>query len=123
MGKPFFEKSGDVEYIGVSMDVTERKRDEAALYLAQAELARAARLTTMGELTASIAHEVSQPLSAIASNCRAALRWLGRDLPNVPEATEALKRLIKDASRASDVIGRIRALLKHERPDIPGGRH
>ena len=84
VGKPFFEKSGGVtEYIGVSMDVTERKRDEAALQLAQAELARVARLTTIGELAASIAHEINQPLSAISTNCLAALRWLGHEAPNL----------------------------------------
>jgi signal transduction histidine kinase len=76
-----------------------------------------ARLTTMGELAASIAHEISQPLSAIATNSRAALRWLGHAMPNVLEATEALKRIIKDAGRASDVIGRIRGLLKHDKPE------
>jgi PAS domain S-box-containing protein len=118
MGKPFFEASGDVvEYIGVSMDVTERKRDEAALQLAQAELARVARLTTIGELAASIAHEINQPLSAIVNNGHAAVNWLGHDIPNVPEVTEALKDIIKDANRASDVIGRIRALLKNDKPE------
>jgi len=117
VGKPFFEKSGGVtEYIGVSMDVTERKRDEAALQLAQAELARVARLTTIGELAASIAHEINQPLSAISTNCLAARRWLGHEVPNLAEAKQALERTIKDAQRASDVIGRIRALLKHDKP-------
>ena len=117
VGKPFFEKSGGVtEYIGVSMDVTERKRDEAALQLAQAELARVARLTTIGELAASIAHEINQPLSAISTNCLAALRWLRHEVPNLAEAKQALERTIKDAQRASDVISRIRALLKHDKP-------
>jgi signal transduction histidine kinase len=117
VGKPFFDESGDVmEYIGVSMDVTERKRDETALQSAQAELARVARLTTIGELAASIAHEINQPLSAISTNSLAALRWLGHEVPNVAEAKQALDRVGKDARRASDVIGRIRALLKHEKP-------
>jgi PAS domain S-box-containing protein len=117
VGKPFFEQSGDVtEYIGVSMDVTERKRDEAALQLAQAELARVARLTTIGELAASIAHEINQPLSAISTNSRAALRWLGHEVPNLAEAKQALERTSKEAQRASDVIGRIRVLLKHDKP-------
>ena len=108
VGKPFFEKSGGVtEYIGVSMDVTEHKRDEAALQLAQAELARVARLTTIGELAASIAHEINQPLSAISTNGLAALRWLGREVPNVAEAKQALERVTKEAQRAGDVIGRI----------------
>ena len=117
VGKPFFEQSGGVtEYIGVSMDVTERKRDEAALQLAQAELARVARLTTIGELAASIAHEINQPLSAISTNCLAALRWLGHEVPNLAEVKQALERTSKEAQRASDVIGRIRALLKHDKP-------
>jgi PAS domain S-box-containing protein len=117
VGKPFFEESGAVtEYIGVSMDVTERKRDEAALQLAQAELARVARLTTIGELAASIAHEINQPLSAISTNSLAALRWLGREEPNVPEAKQALEGVSRDAKRASDVIDRIRTLLKHDKP-------
>jgi C4-dicarboxylate-specific signal transduction histidine kinase len=98
------------------MDVTERKRDEAALQLAQAELARVARLTTIGELAASIAHEINQPLSAISTNCLAALRWLGHEVPNLAEAKRALERTSKEAQRASDVIGRIRALLKHDKP-------
>jgi C4-dicarboxylate-specific signal transduction histidine kinase len=71
-----------------------------------------ARLTTIGELAASIAHEINQPLSAIATNGHAAWRWLGHDMPNVSEATEALKRVIKDANRAGDIIGRIRALSR-----------
>ena len=116
VGKPFFEIGGVTEYIGVSMDVTERKRDEAALQLAQAELARVARLTTIGELAASIAHEINQPLSAISTNCLAALRWLGHEVPNLAEAKRALERTSKEAQRASDVIGRIRALLKHDKP-------
>jgi PAS domain S-box-containing protein len=117
VGKPFFEESGAVtEYIGVSMDVTERKRDEAALQLAQAELGRVARLTTIGELAASIAHEINQPLSAITTNCLAALRWLGHEVPNLHEAKQALERTNKEAQRASDVIDRIRSLLKHGKP-------
>jgi PAS domain S-box-containing protein len=117
VGKPFFEESGSVtEYIGVSMDITERKRDEAALQLAQAELARVARLTTIGELAASIAHEINQPLSAISTYCHAALRWLGHEVPNLAEAKQALERTSKEAQRASDVIGRIRALLRHDKP-------
>jgi PAS domain S-box-containing protein len=117
VGKPFFEESGGVtEYIGVSMDVTERKRAEVALQLAQAELARVARLTTIGELAASIAHEINQPLSAVSANSLAALCWLGHDVPNVAEAKEALEDIGKDAQRASDVIGRIRAFLRHDKP-------
>ena len=117
VGKPFFEANGNVsEYIGVSMDVTQRKRDEESLQLAQAELARVARLTTIGELAASIAHEIKQPLAAVHANSLAALRWLGVESPNVPEATQSLKDISRDAQRASDVIGRIRSLLKNQKP-------
>ena len=100
VGKPFFEESGEVvEYIGVSMDVTERKNAEAALQLAQAELARVARLTTIGEVAASIAHEIKQPLSAITTCSLAALRWLGKDVPNVTKAREAVELIANDAKR------------------------
>jgi PAS domain S-box-containing protein len=117
VGKPFFEMSGNVtEYIGVSMDVTQRKRDEESLQLAQAELARVARLTTIGELAASIAHEIKQPLAAINTNTLAALRWLRAEVPNVAEAMDALQGISQDTRRASEVIERIRALLKGQKP-------
>ena len=91
VGHPFLDDAGNVvEYIGVSMDVTERKRDEAALQAAQAELARASRLTTIGELAASIAHEINQPLAAVVANGDASLLWLARDTPIFEEAREAL---------------------------------
>ena len=118
VGNPVFEENGDVvEYIGVSMDVTERKRAEAALQETQSELARVARLTTMGELAASIAHEINQPLAAVVTNGNAALRWLARDTPNLEETRDAITRLIKEANRASDVIGRIRTLLRKDKPE------
>jgi PAS domain S-box-containing protein len=118
VGHPFIDEAGNViEYIGVSMDVTERKRDEAALQEAQAELARASRLTTIGELAASIAHEINQPLAAVVANGDASLGWLAGDTPNLEEAREALNCIVKDASRASDVIGRIRAMLRNDKPD------
>ena len=121
VGKPIFEESGDVvEYIGVSMDETERKRGEAALHEAQAELARVARLTTMGELAAAIAHEINQPLAAVVTNGNASLRWLARDTPNLEEAQQAVNRIVKEANRASDVIGRIRTLLRNDKPEFVG---
>jgi PAS domain S-box-containing protein len=117
VGKPFFEVSGNVtEYIGVSMDVTQRKLDEESLQLAQAELARVARLTTIGELAASIAHEIKQPLAAVNTNSLAALRWLRAEVPNVAEAMDALEGISRDTRRASEVIERIRALLKDQKP-------
>jgi PAS domain S-box-containing protein len=118
VGHPFIDEASNVvEYIGVSMDVTERKRDEAALQEAQAELARVSRLTTIGELAASIAHEINQPLTAVVANGSAALRFLARDPPNIAEAREALSSIVKDANRAGDVIGRIRAVLRSDKRD------
>jgi len=93
-------------------DITERKRAEEALRKAQAELAHASRVMTMGEMTTSIAHEVNQPLSGIVTNASACLRWLAGDAPNLEEAREAARRIIRDGNRASEVIGRIRALAK-----------
>ena len=82
VGKPNFETAGQVvEYIGVTMDETERVRASAAMHEAQAELARVARLTTMGELAASIAHEINQPLAAVVASGSAALRWLAARHP------------------------------------------
>jgi signal transduction histidine kinase len=88
-----------------------------AMQQAQAEVARVARLTTMGELAGSIAHEINQPLAAVVTNANAALRWLVRDPPNLDETKAALGRMIKDGNRASDVIMHIRELLKHRTPE------
>jgi signal transduction histidine kinase len=90
----------------------ERARTEEALERTQAELARVARATTVGELTASIAHEVNQPLAGVVTNANACLRWLAGPSPDLGEARDALRRIVRDGNRASDVIARIRALLK-----------
>jgi two-component system, LuxR family, sensor kinase FixL len=79
---------------------------------AQVELAHVTRVMTMGELTASIAHEVNQPLSGVMLNGNACLRWLGSDSPNLNEVREAARRIVRDGKRASDVIARIRALVQ-----------
>ena len=92
-------------------DVSSRKQAESSLAVTQAELARVSRFTTMGELVASIAHEVNQPLSAIATNSQAALRWLSRETPNLDEVVAALNRVNRDASLAGEVISRIRNFL------------
>jgi PAS domain S-box-containing protein len=97
--------------------VTERKRAEEELQKAQSELAHVIRVTTLGELTASIAHEVNQPLGAIATNGYACLRLLSRDAPDLDGAREAAEAMINDAMRASGVIKRIRALLKKAAPE------
>jgi PAS domain S-box-containing protein len=118
VGKPNFESADRVvEYIGVTMDETDRIRASAAAQEAQAELARVARLTTMGELAASIAHEINQPLAAVIASGNAALRWLARTPPNLQEAKEALGAVVKEGNRASDVIGRVRALLRNRKPE------
>ena len=94
----------------------ERKRAESALQLAQTELAHVARLTTLGELTASIAHEVNQPLGAMVASAAACARWLGADPPEMGKARRALERIVNDGKRASAVIERIRALIKRQAP-------
>ena len=90
----------------------ERSRAEHALREAQAELAHVTRVMTMGELAASIAHEINQPLAAVVTNANACSRWLANPIPNLDEARDAISRIVRDGNRASDVIGRIRALVK-----------
>jgi len=101
-----------IAYYVIFRDITESKRSLEALHKAQSELARLSRMTTMGELASSIAHEINQPIGAIATNGNAAVRWLGQTPPNVEGAEEALECIVRDANRAADVIGGIRALLK-----------
>jgi PAS domain S-box-containing protein len=98
------------------LDLSERKRSEQALGQAQAELVHLTRLTTMGELTASIAHEVNQPLAAVTANASASLRWLGHEPPDLDKARECLRRTIREGHRAGEVIARIRALVKKSAP-------
>jgi signal transduction histidine kinase len=104
--------SGDLRFVGAITDVTDRER----LRQAQADLAHINRVTAMGELTASLAHEIKQPISAAVTNAKTCLRWLGRDEPNVAEASEAASRLVKDVARAADIIGRISSLFKKAAP-------
>jgi C4-dicarboxylate-specific signal transduction histidine kinase len=100
--------------------VARTRRREEDLRHAQADLERVTRVTTMGELVASIAHEVNQPLAAVVTNANAALRWLAADPPNLDEVRQATVRIIADGNRASDVVARIRALLtKSERRREP----
>jgi C4-dicarboxylate-specific signal transduction histidine kinase len=94
----------------------ERKHAEEALREAQAELARVSRATTMGELTASLAHEVNQPIAAAVTNANTCLRWLTRDQPDLEEAREAASRIVTDATRAAGIISRVRLLFKKGTP-------
>ena len=113
VGHPVLNASGDlVQFVGSSTDITERKQAEEALRQAQEDLARVSRVTTMGELTASLAHEVNQPIAAAVTDASTCLRWLNRDQPNVEEAREAASRIVKDANRAAEIISRIRLLFK-----------
>lgn len=114
IGHPMLDGAGNVtELVGTAMDVTERRQAENALREAQANLARVTRVTTMGELTASIAHEVNQPLTAVVNNANACISLLPNDAPNLEEVRQALTEIIEDADRASDVIARIRQLAKN----------
>src|SRR5439155_8373368 len=105
------DRDGDLEYIGAVQDVTERRLSEEALSKARSELAHVARVTSLGVLTASIAHEVNQPLSGIVTNASTCLRMLAADPPNIDGARETARRTIRDGNRASDVITRLRALF------------
>jgi C4-dicarboxylate-specific signal transduction histidine kinase len=100
----------------IARDVTELKEHEEKLRQTQAELARAIRVTAMGELTASIAHEVNQPLMGVVTNANAATRWLAAVPPNLEEARQAVGRIARDGNRASEVIKRIRALMNKGEP-------
>ncbi len=116
-GKPVFDAdSRFLGYRGVSSDVTAAVRAEQVektLHQAQAELARVTRATTLGELAASIAHEISQPLAAIGADANACLHWLAADRPDLDSVREALTAIVKDGDRAAAVITRIRTLLAH----------
>ncbi len=122
IGSAAFDEQRD-QGVAFLLDLTERKRAEAGARESerryrelQMEVAHANRVATMGQLTASIAHEVNQPIAATAINAEAALRWLGPGPPDLEEVRQALRRIVKDAKRAGDVIGRIRAIIKRAPP-------
>ena len=108
------DAEGRLEYIGAVQDVTQRRVSEEALAKASSKLAKVARITSLGVLTASIAHEVNQPLSGIVTNASTCLRMLDTDPPNVDGARETARRTIRDGNRASDVIARLRALFSNK---------
>jgi PAS domain S-box-containing protein len=115
-GHPVRNQSGDLlEHVGTSVDVTERKRvdeERERLRQLQADLAHGSRVTTIGELTASVAHEVNQPIAAAITNANTCLRWLAGDTPNIEEARAAAMRIAKDGKRAGEIVSRIRQLFK-----------
>src|SRR5262249_39963008 len=102
---------GQLEYIGAVQDVTERRLSGDALGRLGSELAHLARVTTLGEMTASIAHEVKQPITAAVTSAQTALRWLDAEPPDLDEVREALSRIVRAGKQAGDVVGRIRALV------------
>jgi C4-dicarboxylate-specific signal transduction histidine kinase len=106
------DASGGVEFLGAIRDVSAAKQAEQELRQAQAELAHITRVTTLGELTASIAHEVNQPIAAVATSAAAGLSWLKAEPPNLDEVRATLDYIAKDAQRAGDVMHRIRALAR-----------
>lgn len=108
------DQTGQLEYIGAVQDVTERRLSDDVLSTLRSELAHVARVTTLGALTGSIAHEVNQPLSGIITNASTCLRMLADDPPNIEGARETARRTIRDGNRAADVIARLRALFKKE---------
>jgi len=115
MGRVMLIKDRPVALI-VCEDITERKQVSDTLREVQAELAHANRVATMGQLTASIAHEVNQPIAANVINAQAALRWLTAERPDLEEVRQALGRIVENANRAGAVIGRIRTLIKKAPP-------
>ena len=114
-----FRQGGNRLSVSLVRDITDRKRAEEErerLRQLEADLAHINRVGVMGELAASIAHEVNQPLSGVVSNANACLRWLAREAPNVEEALEAVRDIVRDGKRAGEVIARVRALTRRTAP-------
>jgi predicted ATPase/signal transduction histidine kinase/GAF domain-containing protein len=112
VARAFREEAGEVDFVGAVMDVSAIRLAERELHKTRTDLAHVTRVTSLGELTASIAHEVNQPLGAVMFNAEACMSWLDRNPPNMNEAHAALQRIVRDGTRAGEVIQRIRALAK-----------
>jgi signal transduction histidine kinase/GAF domain-containing protein len=112
VARAFRDEAGEVEFVGSVMDVTAIRQAEHELHKTQTDLAHVMRVTSLGELTASIAHEVNQPLGAVLINADACLSWLNHKQPNLAEAHAALERIVRDGTRAGEVIRRVRTLAK-----------
>jgi len=121
IGHPVLNSSGElVEYVGTAVDITERKHAEAErerLHQMEADLARVNRVSMMGELAASLAHEIKQPIAAAAIDAETSLLWLQCETPDIGEAREAMGRIVKDVNRAADIIDRNRALYRRGTPN------
>ena len=112
VARAFRDEAGEVEFVGAVMDVSAIRLAERELHKTRTDLAHVTRVTSLGELTASIAHEVNQPLGAVIINAEACQSWLDCEPPNLNEAHAALERIVRDGTRAGEVIRRIRALAK-----------
>jgi C4-dicarboxylate-specific signal transduction histidine kinase len=110
------DQADQLEFIGAVMDVTEARRVEEQVHRARADLAHVARVTTLGELTAAIAHEINQPLTALVTQGSACLRWLARDPPNLEKARSLVEAMVSSGMRAAEVISRLRAMMKKSPP-------
>ena len=110
-------ESGNEEIVGAVMDITEARRSQETLHAAQTALAHASRVATLGEISATIAHEVNQPLAAIVANGQACLRFLGREKPDLNDVRGAVEWIVKDGNRAGEVIRRVRGLMRKAASD------
>jgi PAS domain S-box-containing protein len=123
IGHPVLDRAGNtVEFVGTAVDVTERKRAEAErerLRQLERDLAHINRVSMLGELAASLAHEIKQPIAAAVTNANTSLRWLARDEPDLVEAREAIMRIVKDGTRAADIINRLRSFYEKGAPPQP----
>lgn len=121
IGHPVVNQSGaSGEYVGITIDITERRRSDQErerLHQLEADLAHMNRVTTMGELTASLAHEVNQPITAAMTSARTCMRWLAREIPNIERAREAAARIVDVTDRAAKIISRIRLLFRKGTPE------